>query len=76
MLKPSGLNDCIICKRGAVVGYLKAPKENFLLRPEFHLFWTVHNCMSLRKLASREGHTVFLFLVLQSFTLLFCIVEY
>jgi hypothetical protein len=28
------------------------------LRPEFHLFWTVHNCMSLRKLASREGHTV------------------
>lgn len=41
MLKPSGLNDCI-CKRGAVVGYLKAPKENFLLRPEFHLFWTVH----------------------------------
>ena len=59
MLKPSGLNDCIICKRGAVVGYPKAPKENFLLRPEFHLFWTVHNCMSLRKLASREGHTVF-----------------
>ena len=28
MLKPSGLNDCI-CKRGAVVGYLKAPKEIF-----------------------------------------------
>lgn len=51
MLKPSGLNDCIICKRGAVVGYLKAPikRENFLLRPEFHLFWTVHNltvCLS------------------------------